>query len=137
MTKDEKRLKEALAVDDLEGTYEFYMDHLADYETLLKEEPLRKNLSIAPKRKTTFLEDRNTDKKIVLPKKKLTLPLIPSQKIEQILGDQNKPKKQFLQRTVHQYGQLSTEQKVKLKDKGRNEKYIPNQLEMRQKLKSL
>lgn len=63
-----------MAVDDIEGTYEFYMDHLADYATLLEEEPKRKNLSIAPKHKTRFLEDRNSEKKIVLPKKKPTLP---------------------------------------------------------------
>ena len=60
-----------MAADELTGTYEFYMDHLADYETLLKEEPKRKNLSIAPKQKTKFLEDRNSEKKIVLPRKKL------------------------------------------------------------------
>ena len=75
---EERRLKTAMATDEMQGTYEFYMDHLADYETLLKENPLRKNLSIAPKNKKFFLEDRSKEKKIVLvlPQKKMTLPLI-------------------------------------------------------------
>ena len=96
-TAEEQKLKAAMAVDDLTGTYEFYMDHLADYETLLKEEPKRKNLSIAPKKKTSFLEDRNSDKKIVLPRKKLGKEL-PKIIISEI------PKKQFLQKKVHQFG---------------------------------
>ena len=50
-----------MASDEMQGTYEFYMDHLADYETLLKENPLRKNLSIAPKNKKFFLEDYTYD----------------------------------------------------------------------------
>ena len=62
-----------MSTDEIEGTYEFYMDHLADYETLLKEEPSRKNLSIAPKNKKEFLEDRS--KAIVLPRKKMALPM--------------------------------------------------------------
>ena len=58
------------------NTYEFYMEHLADYETLLKESPTKKNLSIAPKNKKIFLEDRSNVKKIILPKKKVILPAI-------------------------------------------------------------
>ena len=86
-----------MAVDDLTGTYEFYMDHLADYETLLKEEPKRKNLSIAPKRKS-FLEDRNPEKKIILSKKKLSLPAI------QQTDKSREQSKSFLQKKVHRYG---------------------------------
>ena len=83
MTREEKRIKTAMATDEIQGTYEFYMDHLADYETLLAENPLRRNLSIAPKNKKFFIEDKNSEKKIVLPKKKMTLPLIKPKKTEE------------------------------------------------------
>ena len=82
MTREEKKMKTAMAVDEMQGTYEFYMDHLADYETLLKENPLSKNLSTAPKNKKFFLEDRSREKKIILPRKKMTLPLIKPKQAE-------------------------------------------------------
>ena len=101
-TAEEQKFKAAMAVDDITETYEFYMDHLADYETLLKEEPQRKNLSIAPKKKTPFLEDRNSDKKIVLPRKK------PAKELPEIIPSEI-PKKQFLQKKVHRFGQLTSD----------------------------
>ena len=88
-----------MAADEYEGTYDFYMDHLADFESVLKDSPSRKNLAIAPANKKLFHEDRGKEKKIVLPAKKTTFPLIKIKKSEEPTIKLPKPEiKPFLQK---------------------------------------